>query len=218
MEKELREKLLAEVVLRTVGHKLHRARREHIYPGVHKVGDDAAPVGLLDERAHQPAGIRDGETVSQRFAAAIERDSCVRAAPAVRVHKRAQLEVTGGVPAYDKEILVAVKVPAVLHAPGGAEREILHAVLEPYAEAAAVAEVAHDIARAVPHRRADIRKALLTQEDDYVLHHRPTEQRNHRLRRVAGDAPEPSAHAACHDNCFYNDAPFYNRLLYAYYL
>ena len=125
--------MLAEVVLRTVGHKLHRARREHIYPGVHKVGDDAAPVGLLDERAHQPAGIRDGETVSQRFAAAIERDSRIRAAPAVRVHKRAQLEVTGGVPAYDKEILVAVKVPAVLHAPGGAECAVLHAVLKPYA-------------------------------------------------------------------------------------
>ena len=75
-------------------------------------------VGLLDERAHQPAGIRDGEAVAQRFAASIERDSRIRAADEVRVHERAQLEVTGGVPAYDKEILIAVKVPAVLHAPG----------------------------------------------------------------------------------------------------
>ena len=206
--KEPREKLLAEVILRTVRHKLHHARREHIYPGIHKVGDDAAPVWLFDERAHEPVVVRDGETVSQRFAASIERDSRIRAADEVRVHERAQLKVTGCVPAYDKEILVAVKVPAVLHAPGGAECAVLHAVLKPYAEAAAVAEVAHDIARAVPHRRADIRKALLTQEDDYVLHHRPAEQRHHRLRRVAGDAPEPCAHSARHDNCFHNDAPF----------
>ena len=46
---------------------------------------------------------------------------------------------------------------------------------------------------------------------------RPSKQQ-HRLRCVAGDAPEPCAHAACHDNCFYNDAPSPDFCFLPYYL
>jgi hypothetical protein len=89
---------------------------------------------------------------------------------------------------------------------GGAERRLLDRVLDVDAEGLAVAEVAADRLRQERDGDDHVLEAVLAKEVDDVLHARLADDRNHRLRLVRGQRPQPRPLAAGHDDASHASA------------
>ena len=116
----------------------------------------------------------------------------------MRVHEPRKVKIAGSVTADHKEILCAIEIGAVFYAARRAQRLALYAVFKAYAERRAVAEIIHYVLRTVLHRRADLVKAVLFEQTQNVLQHRPPEKRDHGLWQRPGYALEPPTLAARH--------------------
>src|SRR5207245_7491815 len=81
-----------------------------------------------------------------------------------------------------------------------AERRILDGVLDVQAERLAVAEVAADRLREERDGDDDIVQAVPPEQLENVLHARLADDRDHRLRLVGGERPQPRPLPARHDD------------------
>ena len=92
---------------------------------------------------------------------------------------------------------------ALQHRAGRAERRLLGGVDHADAELGAVAEVGADGVGHEGDGDDDVGHPVLAQQADDVLHHRPVGHRQHRLRLVRRERPQPRPLAARHDHCLH---------------
>ena len=124
----------------------------------------------------------------------------------VEVDDRAEVDVGEHVAGDHEEALVEL-VHGVAHRAGGAERRLLGGVDHAHAELGAVAEVGADGVGQEGDGDDDLVEAVPLQQVDDVLHHRPVDQRQHRLGRVRGERAQPGALAAGHDHGLHRAEP-----------
>ena len=113
--------------------------------------------------------------------------------------ERGQVDVAERVAGDDEERVVEPpgREP---HRAGGAERRLLDRVADVDAERLAAAEVAADRLRQEGDRDDDVLEAVPAQQLDDVLHAGLADDRDHRLRLVRGERPQPRALSPRHDH------------------
>ena len=119
---------------------------------------------------------------------------------------RAEVDVGEHVARDDEEPLVEL-VAGVQHRAGRPERGLLGRVDHAHAELGAVAEVRADRVGHEGDGDDDLAEAVLAQQEDDVLHHRPVGHRQHRLGLVGGERAQAGALTARHDHRLHAGTP-----------
>ena len=173
---------------------------EHVDAGVDRVREDLAPGRLLEEALDLAVLVRDDDPELERVVDRLEADRDGGAGLLVPVDERAQVDVAERVAGDDEEGLVEQAAREADRA-GGAERQLLHRVLDVHVERVAVAEVAADRLRHERQRDHDLVEAVPAQQLEDVLDARLADDRHHRLRLVRGERaqarPLPTRHHDC---------------------
>ncbi len=194
-----RKELLREVEGPVGRNVLEHLRLEDVHARVDRVREHLSPRGLLEEALHPALVVHDDDPELQRVRNGFERDRHRRFPLAVELHELREVEVAQRV-ARDDEKRVVELVRGETHRAGCPERRFLHRVLDPRAEALAVAEVAADRLRHEGDRDDHVLEIVRAQQLDDVLHARLADDRHHRLRLVRGQRAQARPLAACHDD------------------
>ena len=197
-----REHVTGEVDDLALRDEVEHLGLEHVDAGVDRVREDLAPGRLLEEPLDRAVVVRDDDAELDRVVDPLQRDRTGRTGRAVRLHERAEVDVGEHVAGDDEERLVEL-VGRVAHRARRAERRVLGGVPHAHAEVRAVTEVRADVVREERDRHDDVVEAVLGEQADDVLHHRPVRDGHHRLRLVAGQRPEAGALSPGEDHCLH---------------
>ncbi|MPM67453.1 hypothetical protein SDC9_114375 [bioreactor metagenome] len=138
----------------------------------------------------------------------VKREGGRRLAGAVEAHERRKVQVAHGVSAEHQKILPTQVRHAGLHAARRAERLLLHKIGQADAPPASVPKVIHHQLRHVLQGNADIGYAVVFQQAEDVLHHRPIKQGGHGLGAAQRQGPQAGALSAGHNYSFHEDTSF----------
>ncbi len=184
------EQLLREVK-RPLGRDMgQHLGLKHVDTSVDRVREDLAPRRLLEEALDFAVVVGDHDPELERVVDGLEPDRDGRAGLLVPVDQRAEVDVAECVPGDDEEGVVEL-LACETDGAGGAERQLLDGVLDVDAERLTVAEVAADRLRHERERDDDLVHSVPTQQLDDVLDARLADDRDHRLRLVRGQRPQP---------------------------
>ena len=156
-------------------------------------------VGFSRKRSMRAVLVGDDDAELERVLDRDEADGGQRLVLVVEGDDPAEVDVGEHVAGDHEEALVEL-VHGVADRAGRAERLLLGGVDHPHAELGAVAEVGADVVGQEGDGDDDLVEAVLLQQLDDVLHHRPVGQRQHRLGGVRGERPQAGALAAGHDH------------------
>jgi hypothetical protein len=180
------EDVAGEVGRLALGDVLEDLRLQHVDAGVDGVGEDLAPVGLLEEALDAAVGLGDDDAELERVGHALEHDGGQGAAAAVEAHRLVEVDVGQGVAGDDHEGL-AEHLCGVADAAGGAERGRLGGIGQVHLHVGAVAKVVADLAGQELDGDHDVLEPVVPDVSDDVLHDGPVAQRQHRLGLVGGE-------------------------------
>ncbi len=186
------EHVAGEVDDLTFGDGVEDHRLEDVDAGVDGVREHLTPGRLLQEPFDAPVGSGDDDPELERVLDPLQRDRRHRAAVAVRLHERGEIEVGEDGTGDDEEGVVELG-GRVADRPRGPERLLVGRVPHPDPEVGAVPEVGADLVGEVGDGDDHVVEAVLGEEPHDVLHHRLVDERHHRLGLVAGQGPQPGA-------------------------
>ena len=196
---QLGEHVAGEVGRLAVGDVLEHLGFEHVDAGVDGVGEDLAPVGLLQEALDAAVVLGDDDAELERVGHALEDHGGQGAAAAVEADDLVEVDVGQGVPGDHHEGL-AEHLGGVADAPGGAERGRLGGVGQVHVHVGAVAEVVAHLAGQELDGDHDVLEPVVPDVPDDVLHDGPVAHREHGLGLVGGEGAQAGAFPAGHDH------------------
>ena len=203
---QLGEHVGGEVGRLAVRDVLEHLRLEHVDAGVDGVGEDLAPVGLLQEPLDAAVLFCDDDAELERVGHPLEDHGGHGAAAAVEADHLVEVDVGEGVPGDDHEGL-AQHLGGVADAAGRAQGGRLGGVGQVDVHVGAVAEVVADLAGQELDRDHDVLEPVVADVPDDVLHDRPVAHREHGLGLVGGEGPQAGAFPAGHDHRLHRPLP-----------
>ena len=199
LAEQLGEHVAGEVGRLAVGDVLEHLGLKHVDAGVDGVGEDLAPVGLLQEPLDAAVLGGDDDPELERVGHPLEDDGGQGAAAAVEVNHLVQVDVGQGVAGDDHEGL-AEHLGGVADAAGRTQGGRLGGVGQADVHVGAVAEVVADLTGQELDGDHDVLDPVVPDVPDDVLHDRAVADREHRLGLVGGEWPQARAFAAGHDD------------------
>jgi hypothetical protein len=172
---------------------------QHEDAGVDGVAEHLAPGGLLQEPLDRAVVAGDDDAELEGVLDRGEPDGGQRLALVVEADDRAQVDVGQHVTRDDQEPVLQL-VHGVAHRARRAEGGLLGGVDHADAELGAVAEVVPDVVGEERHGDDDLVEAVLLQQADDVLHHRPVGDGHHRLRSVGCEGSKAGPFTPGHDH------------------
>ncbi len=194
-----REDLAGEVDRPPVGNAVEDLGLEDVDARVDGVAEHLAPARLLEEALDRPVFTRDHDPELEGVLDRAQRDGGQRLVLLVIGDHRRQVDVRQDVAGYHEKALGQL-LARVAHRTGRAEGRLLGGVDHRDPELAAVTEVAADGVGQEGDRDDDVGDAVAPQQRHDVLHHRTTDEGEHRLGQVGGLRAQPGALAAGHDH------------------
>jgi hypothetical protein len=200
---QLREDVAREVDAGALFDVVEDLGLEDVDPGVDGVAEHLAPAGLLEEALDAAVLVGDDDAELERVLHRLEADGGERAPLLVELDDGGQVDVGEDVAGDDEEALVLELLHGVADRAGRAERGLLGRVHHADAELRPVAEVVADGVGQEGDGDDDVLEAVLLQELDDVLHHRPVGDGHHRLGLVGRQRAQAGALTTRHDHGFH---------------
>ncbi len=194
-----REDLGREVDGAALGDEIEDLGLEDVDTGVDGVAEDLAPARLLQEALDAPVLTGDDDAELERVLHRAQGQRGQGVVLLVELQHGGEVDVGQHVARNHQEALREL-VAGVAHRTGRAERRLLGGVDHAHAELGAVAEVAADGIGQEGDGDHDVGDAVAPQQRDDVLHHRPADQRQHRLGQVRRLRSQACPFTARHDH------------------
>jgi hypothetical protein len=181
------------------GDEIEDLGLEHVDAGVDGVAEDLPPARLLQEPLDAPVFPGDDDAELEWVLHGAQRQRGEGVVLLVELDHRREVDVGQHVAGDDQEPFGQL-VAGVTHRAGGAQRRLLGGVDHAHAELGTVAEVAADGVGEEGDRHHDVGDAVPPQQRDDVLHHRPSDQRQHGLGQVGRLRAQAGPLTAGHDH------------------
>ena len=171
---------------------------ENVNARVGRVGENLSPCRFLEEASHPGVAVDDHDSELERVGDARQPDGDHRVSLLVCGDESRKVEVAEHVPREHQVVFGGDEIGAVRHGAGGAVVLIGVVVVQAHPEPLPVPEGGADLVRVVIGQEDGLVHAEAREVGEHTFEDRPVDDRQHGLRAVRRERPDPRAEAAGH--------------------
>jgi hypothetical protein len=178
------------------GNGVHSPAGEQINTGIDRIGKHLTPAGLFDKPLDPPILASEHQTVFQRLRVAVEQQGGGGLPGGVELHGGLQIQITHGISADDKEILLPQEVHALPDTPGGAQGFRFCKVSQVYTQILTAAKIVGDAPGHILEGDGNLHNPAAAEQAEDVLQNGLVKEGSHRLGLAQAQGPQADALAS----------------------